>query len=944
METMKDGHDALVLFKDAVARSRQEQTPPTIEAGHAARLKLMVNLSKSFLRDLPAEVADLLKEDVDGIRLANNYIATLPFTIADCKPLKYLNLKGNCFDRFPKPVSDVVNMMAFKANGSQLFDLPQLEHLDLSDNRLPEIPEDITNMESLRFLALMNNKIEYIPTCLKDLGSLSMIKISGNPLRSEFAAIIDANDYSPPLRGGITENQRDTILTENLKNFLRREAAASDPGWRSSIDGQVNTPRPSIRDGSIRFPVRPSHSGSESASDAPSPGFAKPPLPARSHYRVASGQNHALQGAALRRPGLAPLIFSSERNRSNSESILQASQNNRSKRMGMVTKKNAELNPLDESRQNRSSFHLRGQSHGSALRNRHHNGGINNEYRPPNSRDALSSLSAVVNRLSSLPEDPTNAKSPGLVITTARGVLHTIPQLHSVISSNFLVVSEKSARRLSLERAFQIACLQLEALDKVLNNDLLHFQILPKSEKARRSFRILVNKACTAIISTYLRLGKQISEQFAVILSNGEPALLRNLALSAFGSTVENEIALSNSQSLTPSIQRQQENGTRKEPESRQTSRSSRVKFIQRQHRIRREHATSPTADRPVTATRVQNEFETPTLANQNTLRRPKPNGQPAVPLFVNGRSRSSSRVETYNLPSSTSSVFAMSPSPLGLSSIPGTPLNRSRSSSVAAGNHGSNRTPANGDLLHSSLEAQFQRILQLLDQCVVQGRNVIPWLRDRFYKSLEAAQFQEHNQRVYALWTGLIGHCDGCLGMFEKLSRRLTVLKSQETYDTRYDRNFWQMSTKTLDSISNLLHGVKDAKKLDLVSIETLHRVWPLSKTIQHAAHEIHSSPWMDIAKDTEQPPPPPNPQNSYFPAHGHRYRRSSGSNTSAMTSVPATPLSAALGPAAQAAMPSPLPSAPLPSASLERSFHGGWSERADALLQHQQTMVYRR
>lgn len=262
METMKDGHDALVLFQDAVARSRQEQTPPTIEAGHAARLKLMVNLSKSFLRDLPAEVADLLKEDVDGyvietliphfknsiqchsIRLANNYIASLPYTFADCKPLKYLNLKGNCFDRFPKPVSGMVNMMTFKANPSQLFDLPQLEHLDLSDNRLPEIPEDITNMESLRFLALMNNKIEYLPTCLKDLGSLTMIKISGNPLRSEYTAIIEANDHSPPLRGGITENQRDTIITENLKNFLRREAVASDPGWGSRY--KYRTPQCSI--------------------------------------------------------------------------------------------------------------------------------------------------------------------------------------------------------------------------------------------------------------------------------------------------------------------------------------------------------------------------------------------------------------------------------------------------------------------------------------------------------------------------------------------------------------------------------------------------------------------------------------------------------------------------------------------------------------------------
>ena len=825
-------------------------------------------------------------------------------------------------------------------------------------------------MKALRVLRLTRNKIENVPTCLKDLNSLCILKISGNPLRSEIASLIEGKDGSPPLGGGVIEQERDRILTESMKDFLRGKAVAEEPEGRSrylrsavprqaeanvsfSSEDQPNTPRPLMRDGSVRFPVKPSHSGSESASETPSPGYIKSTFPVRSHYRVVSGQNHIPQASALRRPGLTPLISSNERNRSNSESILQASQTVRNKRMGMVTKKNTDLRSLEESRQNWRNSHLRGQSHGSVLRNRNHDGSVNGGYQSPNARDILPPLNAYVNRLSSLPEHKAMSRSSRMFDSKTKAVFQAVPLLYPVIRSFTVMVPDRLTRKTTLERAYQHARLQLEELDAALSSNVFHQQIFSRPSNAGMLIQQLTNRACTATVSNCLYLGKFIYEQFVLTISNRESTQLRMTILSAYASAAENRIVCLGSQKI--SYKEHHQNVKQKLSTRQRNGRSSRVPFVRKQRHSRHEAVPSPTLEHPVTARRLKNGFKTPTLANGYASRQSKPNGHPAVSSYRNGRSRSNSRADTYNLPSSTSTYFAMTPSSTGQPSLPGTPLNRSRSSSVAAGFYGDKWTPTNDHLLNSGLEAQFQGIWRLLDQCVVQGRNIVPWLRDCFHKSLEIAQLQEHhNQRVYALWTRLIGHCDGCLGMLEKLSRRIGSLKPQESQATRYDRNFWQISQKTLDSLGNLLQGIKDAKKLDLVNLETVHRVLPLSKTIQLAAHEIHNSPWMDIVKESEQSlqQPSSNTQTSYSSAaSGHRYRRSSGSNASAIMSVPATPLSAALGPAAQATVPSPLATGSLASASLERSFHGGLWERADALLsqqsqqqQQQQTMIYRR
>ncbi|KAL9583494.1 MAG: hypothetical protein Q9203_005065, partial [Teloschistes exilis] len=209
--------DNVRIFTEGVEDARHEQQTRSHETGPAVSLKLTVDLSKRDIYAVPDEVIDILRVDVERLQLAYNQICYIPDLFSRCRPLKYLNLRHNLFQEFPPP----------------LFSLPQLEILDLSVNEIQKIPEGLARMRSLKVLSLAKNKIKNIPSCVKDLDTLRMLRLAGNPLRSELAVIIEAKDTYPPY-DELTDNERETFTTSNLKHQLRAEAEAAA---RESGDG-----------------------------------------------------------------------------------------------------------------------------------------------------------------------------------------------------------------------------------------------------------------------------------------------------------------------------------------------------------------------------------------------------------------------------------------------------------------------------------------------------------------------------------------------------------------------------------------------------------------------------------------------------------------------------------------------------------------------------------
>ena len=87
-------------------------------------------------------------------------------------------------------------------------------------------------MKALRVFSIGHNNIQDLPFCLGSISTLRMLKLSGNPLNPSLKRIVEGNQdvLSPSLGLAKNENERDTILTRKVTEYLRTQAAAKDSG------------------------------------------------------------------------------------------------------------------------------------------------------------------------------------------------------------------------------------------------------------------------------------------------------------------------------------------------------------------------------------------------------------------------------------------------------------------------------------------------------------------------------------------------------------------------------------------------------------------------------------------------------------------------------------------------------------------------------------------
>ncbi len=202
--------------------------------------------------------------------------------------------------------------------------MSSLEILDVSRNQITTIPAKIANLTSLKVLAIARNQIEELPVCLGDINSLQVLKLDGNPLVFPPPEICTIKEHAP---SPANENERDAVIATQVKRFMRqhrpkqrqrveleriRVESSGDESWTES---NPETPRPSKRPNGGRFPVRPSLGNIDGFSDskADSPGLPVPPIPNRSHFRVASTTSN---GNAKKNP-TSPLVSANANNERN---------------------------------------------------------------------------------------------------------------------------------------------------------------------------------------------------------------------------------------------------------------------------------------------------------------------------------------------------------------------------------------------------------------------------------------------------------------------------------------------------------------------------------------------------------------------------------------------------------------------------------------------------
>lgn len=125
----------------------------------------VLQLSDHKLKEVPPEVINL-GEILRNLDLSKNKLSNMPDDILRLKNLKLFNLDTNKLQKLP---DSIVNMK-------------KLEVLNISSNALSSLPLSFSNLSCLKQLYLNNNNFRHFPLQLIGLPNLEVVELSNNKI------------------------------------------------------------------------------------------------------------------------------------------------------------------------------------------------------------------------------------------------------------------------------------------------------------------------------------------------------------------------------------------------------------------------------------------------------------------------------------------------------------------------------------------------------------------------------------------------------------------------------------------------------------------------------------------------------------------------------------------------------------------------------------------
>lgn len=779
-----------------------------------------------------------------------------------------------------------------EAETVQVLQLSGLEILDVGKNRITTIPEDINRLASLKCLAMSRNRITRLPLSIGEMTCLNKLKFDENPL-----------EFPPPEVYSLEQNslitasevQKESVVCAEVKKYLRecskervktevegdmrfgleKTARKGSRLMRTFSESNVETPRPPKRTLGGRFPVRPSISGIEPGElNVDHVSMPPPPIPQRSNARNSIYQNYPVS----RRPGLAPLSAEGERNRSRSETVTSAS--SRSKRLGFLgrsdlVRKNVDSATTVTNTGTLKPKHFRGSSHASALHTVQTSSGGETSSGPGSPIDgpSTSRLMMPSRRLSSLPENRRASRTDNSIVKSARRIVFALYQLNRPVDDVIRVISTGSPKKSIVEKAHFAANTQVKELDRQLHR-LDNRAEDEEGQEDLESLRDILKKSIQCL-REYRNVSSELRLNARKMTKHGDPMFLRALMLQAYGCLIEvrNAVAIHEAQVRTPV----------------KTPRASRAISSR---------SVTPTQAKPITNRRVRaGTILRPGKINTGSV-------PPPVPLIPGAVSRTSTMTSLSAVTPRSGESFS------GLASAP-----MSRSNTM--------QSQANG----VDEVREFEQIYSKLSKACDEASNVLPSCRMEFAMRKDGAARSMPVAITHQL-NLVLSKCEGAINAMLALQDKLKMVKLKDPA-LRHHRDFWQLCDAFVrvrlsylhttplpvppGNLSNRSSTPADRKKqawgdlaLELRNIANQGHetsklkisMRPAHKAVKEAGSAIHASPLYQRAHAAPIVTSPAySASSSYIAQPGSSY---------ASTPVPATPLSAALGPAALATVPS--------------------------------------
>ncbi|KAF2150612.1 hypothetical protein K461DRAFT_280608 [Myriangium duriaei CBS 260.36] len=195
----------------------------------------------------------------------------------------------------------------------------------------------------------------------------------------------------------------------------------------------------------------------------------------------------------------------------------------------------------------------------------------------------------------------------------------------------------------------------------------------------------------------------------------------------------------------------------------------------------------------------------------------------------------------------------------------------------VVSGNNGVTSTPLDSEEIW-----QFEKIyLSLKQVCDLADQTLISCRQDLFVRKEGAAR--NMSSTAARAWNLALNKCDSLMHAFDLLKEKLGRVRLNDP-SNRKSRDFWVVCDGVFNAWYDLASEMKvlGSQGLDIGSVKPLLR--PLQKAIKEASHVVNTSSVVRRAFDA---------------------RSGAGNGSFHHQNMPPTPLSAALGPAAQATIP---------------------------------------
>ncbi|QIW98235.1 hypothetical protein AMS68_003753 [Peltaster fructicola] len=836
--------EALLAFTQRELDTEAERNAQVAAEGSGEVLQSGATLdySKKNINELPVEVILLFKDKVERLALSHNPQILIPKEITQCTRLRYLNVRASKLTEFPKHV----------------LLLSQLEILDLSKNELTVIPETIKAMTSLKFLAIMRNKITRLPLALGEMNNLHKLKFEENPI--EFPSMEELHFSTEEKNGtGMQEAEKDREMCQQVKRVLKNKALRQrlmrSPSEEEASESSAETPRPLRRTATGRFPVRPSISKidlseiTRSASNSPpdtqlttKPSFAGTPTKS---------------GTA---PQSAPLMpsYASNANRTRSESSSSTTASLRARRQGFLpAKRNNGLGSVSE-----AGVHSIRSSNASTIKATH-------AYKASTSSTLSGIGSSSGAETSSGPGSPVAGSNFKLVPANRRQVDHPSTQIQrSPIPLRQVAVGVLSGlpKKSNLNRHFVSASARTEQLNSALALLDNHAVLGEDEAELKRRVMFLVHAAMKSFGSVMECMQTHVQKISTII----NPLHTRSLMHQLYATIVEARNVL---QLLDMPVKYT----------------SGEIKDMPRQSRLPNpQSTTTPPESRPLTtnrrlrgATILRNEISVDALR--------------VIPPAKSSEGSRSNTMTNY----STTVTPASGDSFIQSAALP-TRMNNMRAM-----------------LSHSSDEQDdgtehFEAIfLKLREACSVAAKT-LPNCQHEVNVQIDNTT-RDGNRAAVHLWQSALKGYHKISKAHQDLSDRLSAIRLKDPR-VRTEKDFWQMCDTFVQSWTEFALSIKKLSQegFDITTVRSLMK--PMQRSVKDLSKTISDSPlYLQAVRSTSNGGSsrlaPPfalslNTASAQAVAHTGSNPPSAAPSSGMTVSVPATPLTAALGPAAQATL----------------------------------------